>query len=85
MADPAGQPDFAEAAPIGAATWPDRCGAVIRRRMNDGPLRGEVFALYGAKGVDFNFVLADGRVAVYQTSLEDESNLMYFVGIDPLA
>jgi hypothetical protein len=53
--------------------------------MNDGPLRGEVFALYGAKGVDFNFVLADGRVAVCQTSLERESNLMYFVGIDPLA
>jgi hypothetical protein len=53
-------------------------------RVFDGPLKGETFALDEDRGVQFNFTLPDGRVAVYRTGW-GESNLMYFMCIDPLA
>ena len=52
-------------------------------RVFDGPLEGETFALDEDRGVQFNFTLPDGRVAVYRSGW-GEGNLMYFMGLDPL-
>ena len=61
----------------------DRCMVQMTSwRVFDGPLKGETFALDQDRGVQFNFTLPDGRVAVYRTGW-GESNLMYFMCIDP--
>ena len=86
------RPGFTEAASMGAARCHDGgMGTKRRTVVQNGPLQSEIFALDEHDHVvDISFMLADGRVAVYRTSVTSDihagpSTTLRFVGIDPFA